>query len=201
MFERITTENPQGNMGNMFNATKIINREVYLRDWNGEGDLNLVDFCKARYKEIWGEDFDKEMDEKVGAEDFGEYMDDDSLLSAFYWITVGYAELRSRLAAYEDSGLSPEEVQELAKAEAEGRLMVLFPVDTEVYIVQDGEILAFRIYEFSLLSINNQNVRYWAECVSDENEDCLDFWTDEIGEAVYLTREAAEKVLGVGDNG
>ena len=120
----------------------------------------------------------------------------------------------NRLAAYEDSGLSPEEVQELkvsvkicedcwnhAQAKAEGRLVELFPVYTEVYIVQDGEILAFRIYEFSLLSINNQNVRYWAECVSDENEDCLDFWTDEIGEAVYLTRAEAEKVLGVGDNG
>ena len=30
-----------------------------------------------------------------------------------------------RLAAYEDSGLSPEEVQELAKAKADGRLVVL----------------------------------------------------------------------------
>jgi len=30
-----------------------------------------------------------------------------------------------RLAAYEDSGLSPEEVLELAKAKADGRLVVL----------------------------------------------------------------------------
>ncbi len=30
-----------------------------------------------------------------------------------------------QLAAYEDSGLSPEEVQELAKAKADGRLKIL----------------------------------------------------------------------------
>ena len=43
----------------------------------------------------------------------------------------GYARYRAscegalKLAAYEDSGLSPEEVQELAKAKADGRLVVL----------------------------------------------------------------------------
>ena len=31
----------------------------------------------------------------------------------------------SRLAAYEDSGLTPEQVQELAKAKADGRLKIL----------------------------------------------------------------------------
>ena len=114
----------------------------------------------------------------------------------------------NRLASYEDSGLSPEEVQELkvsvkicedcwnhAQAKADGRLVVLLPIDTEVYIVQDGEILTFRIYEFSLLSVNNQNVRYWAECISDENEDCLDFWADEIGKVVFLTEMEAKEVL------
>ncbi len=86
-------------------------------------------------------------------------------------------------------------IQELAKVQAEGRLVVLLPVNTEVYIVRDGEILTFSVYEFSLHSVNNQNVRYWAECVSDENEDCLGFWTDEIEKAIFLTRAAAEKAI------
>jgi len=34
-------------------------------------------------------------------------------------------EISRRLAAYEDSGLSPEEVQDLAKAKADGRLKIL----------------------------------------------------------------------------
>lgn len=35
----------------------------------------------------------------------------------------GLTEAINRLAAYEDSGLSPEEVQDLAKAKADGRLV------------------------------------------------------------------------------
>lgn len=100
-----------------------------------------------------------------------------------------------RLAAYEDSGLSPDEIQELAKAKAEGRLVVLLPIDTGVFIVQDGEILGFRIYEYSLFSTNNLNIRYWSECITDDDEDDLDFWADDIGVAVFLTREAAEKAI------
>ena len=37
----------------------------------------------------------------------------------------GLTEAINRLAEYEDSGLSPEEVQELAKAKADGRLKIL----------------------------------------------------------------------------
>lgn len=128
--------------------------------------------------------------------------------------------IAKRLAAYEDSGLSPEELQELAKvkaegriapvkcpcdaseeaqelmnAKADGRLVVLLPIDTEVFIVQDGEILGFRIYEYSLFSTNNLNIRYWSECITDDDEDDLDFWADDIGVAVFLSREAAEKAI------
>jgi hypothetical protein len=71
--------------------------------------------------------------------------------------------------------------------------VVLDRLLADVFIIQDGKILDFRIYEYSLLSMNNKNVRYWAECISDADEDCLDFWQDDIGICVFLTREAAEK--------
>ena len=86
----------------------------------------------------------------------------------------------NRLAEFED-------------AEENGLLVRLLPVDTHVFIIEDGEIFEFRVYQYSLLSTNNKNVHYWAECVSDENEDDLDFWQDEIGECVFLTREEAER--------
>ena len=92
-----------------------------------------------------------------------------------------------------------EQLQEFANAKAEGRLVVLLPIDTEVFIVQDGEILGFRIYEYSLFSTNNLNIRYWSECITDDDEDDLDFWADDIGVAVFLTREEAEKALGGGE--
>jgi hypothetical protein len=117
-YKRLTTDNPEGNYEHTLNITKVINKEVYLRDI-GEGDINLVDYCKTIYKR----EYDIEID--ASAEEFGEYMDDDSLLSLFYWMAVGHAELGLRLSAYEDSGLSPEQVQEFAKAKAENRLIIL----------------------------------------------------------------------------
>jgi len=43
-------------------------------------------------------------------------------------------------AKYEDSGLSPDEVQELAKAKADGRLVVL-PCKTEDTVFIEGEVV------------------------------------------------------------
>lgn len=92
-------------------------------------------------------------------------------------------------------GISIGRLQEICDAERENRCVVLLPIDEEVLIIQDGKILWFRIYEYSLISINNKNIRYWAECTTDINEDCLDFWQDDIGISVFLTRESAEKAL------
>lgn len=110
-YKRLTTENPQGNMENMLNITKVINHEVYIRNWNGEADLNLVDYCKEQYKSIYGRSIDADLEEKITAEEFGEFMDGDDLLSLFYWMAVGHAELRVRLSEYEDSSLSPEDIK------------------------------------------------------------------------------------------
>jgi hypothetical protein len=110
-YKRLTTENPQGNMENMLNITKVINGEVYIRNWNGEMDLNLVDYCKEQYKSIYGRSIDADLEEKITAEEFGEFMDGDDLLSLFYWTAVGYAELRERLKLYEDTGLSPKQAE------------------------------------------------------------------------------------------
>lgn len=107
--KRLTTEDPQGNYEWMHNLTTVKNREVYLREWNNECDVNLVDFCKAEYKKIYGNE------PNVSTEEFGELMDGDDLLSAFYWMAVGYAELRNRLKQYEDTGLSPQEIEKSSK--------------------------------------------------------------------------------------
>jgi hypothetical protein len=53
----------------------------------------------------------------------------------------GLTEAINRLAEYEDSGLSPEEVQELAKAKAEGRLVVLpLPIGSTAFDISQGFI-------------------------------------------------------------
>ena len=111
-------------------------------------------------------------------------------------------EISRRLAAYEDSGLSPEEVQDLAKAKADGRLVVL-PVkvgdtvyhrsgqhtidDIQLfYPRQNGHVPEERIgkLQIRLGSLNYAGLQTFAT------------YADEIGKTVFLTREEAEKAIG-----
>jgi hypothetical protein len=88
-----------------------------------------------------------------------------------------------------------DELETMCAAWKDKRCVVLLPIDTIAYIVQDGEILEFRVYRYSLLSVNGSNVWYWAECVTNDYEDDMDFWSDDIGECVFLTRPEAEAAL------
>lgn len=92
----ITTENPKDMVETMHNMVFVKNKEVYLRGiGEEETDISLVDYCKGEYKELYNKDIN------VDAEEFGEYMDDNSLLSVFYWSCVGFAEVREQLKTYE----------------------------------------------------------------------------------------------------
>ena len=91
----LVTENPEGNYQYLHNMTMIKDKEVYLRDFEDKGDLNLVDFCKKQC--------DKKCEVTIEApvEEFGEYMDCSCIVAYFYHIAVGHAELRNRLGKYE----------------------------------------------------------------------------------------------------
>jgi hypothetical protein len=91
---RIVTDEPSGNYQWLHNCTCIIDREVYLKDT--EGNINLVDYCKKECKKVCDVDIDAD------AEEFGEYMDCDCIVSRLYHMAVGHAELRARLKYYED---------------------------------------------------------------------------------------------------
>lgn len=94
----------------------------------------------------------------------------------------------TRLAEYEDSGLSPEEVQELAKAKAEGRLVVL-PCKTEdtVFIVYAKKILETTVDKRAWTDDDGYMLRTKEEWFKEKD----------IGKTVFLTREEAEKALEV----
>lgn len=103
----LVTENPEGNYQYLHNMTAIKDKEVYLRDFNGEGDLNLMEFSNRQCKEKCGRE-----PIEAPAEEFGDYMDCDCVVSMFYAMAIGHAELRHRLGQYESSGLSPEDLKE-----------------------------------------------------------------------------------------
>ena len=116
----------------------------------------------------------------------------------------GYARYRAscegalKLAAYEDSGLSPEEVQGLAKAKADGRMVVLpCKVGDTVY-----EPFAGKVYEKTVdrIIINRFTTpQIWIETKLPFATPRLERWDMAFGKTVFLTREAAEKALGVGE--
>ena len=101
-----------------------------------------------------------------------------------------------RLAAYEDTGLSPNEVQELAKAKAEGRLVVLpCKVGDAVY-----EPFAGKVYEKTVdrIIINRFTTpQIWIETKLPFGTPRLERWDLAIGKTVFLTCEEAEKALEV----
>ena len=96
-----------------------------------------------------------------------------------------------RLAAYEDSGLSPEEVQELAKAKAEGRMIVLpCKIGAKVYrycndAINEGTIINI------LLNVKTGEIGLEYEmptCYTCSRSGTL-------GKNLFLSREEAEKAL------
>ena len=103
----------------------------------------------------------------------------------------------NRLAAYEDSGLSPEEVQKMARAKAEGRLAVLpCKVGDSIWLAMCGQIR-----EYIFMGITQQ-------LESMSMDICLAYMdargnvgialVDSIGKTVFLSREEAEKALQEG---
>ena len=115
------------------------------------------------------------------------------------------------LAAYEDTGLTPEQVEELAhdttgplhrkigewiEAEAAGRLVVLqCKVGDTVWSYGEhfGTVLPYTI---DLISFVNNGCGYSANCNHNgELLDGIDFEDGDIGKDVFLTREEAETAL------
>jgi hypothetical protein len=95
----------------------------------------------------------------------------------------------NRLAAYEDSGLSPEEVQELVQAKAEGRLVVLpCKVGQRVWVIKDGKIDEGFVKWFDTGDPLNPQ---WTAAIQDAPRGPVFAPI----ESVYITREEAEKAL------
>jgi hypothetical protein len=96
------------------------------------------------------------------------------------------------LASYEDSGLSPEEVQELAKAKAEGRLVVLpCVVGDTIWKIKAVFSYFSKPMEDRVERIIISSNEILVCCTSGTK-----FSVNSIGKTVFLSREAAEKAIG-----
>lgn len=127
-------------------------------------------------------------------------------------------ELAARLAAYEDTGLEPEDMKrafnedatlklagqilgvtpgrlrELAQAEKEGRLVVL-PCDVgdKLYDVTLGEVREKIVISLSMLL--SKSVNHLVIHAENFRNAVTSYELQDIGKTVFLTREAAEAAL------
>ena len=116
-----------------------------------------------------------------------------------------------RLAAYEDSGLSPQEVRELTKAKQEGRLIVLpckvgdavYTVDLDCRDNPDQSKMCF-CWNKSCKDCDKAYLRVWenhtktADVRSIVSEMGLCGEKGGFGKTVFLSRKEAEKALQEG---
>ena len=129
-----------------------------------------------------------------------------------------WAEALDRLAAYEDTGLSPQacaeareagkvlsscdisfgRLAELLTADRDGRLVVL-PVRPDLtqsigsmlYIIEEGEIVEDSLCEALIGMASNGEINIFYTTLSDQ----ISFEQADIGKTVFLTREEAEAAL------
>ena len=120
----------------------------------------------------------------------------------------------SRLAAYEDTGLTPERCAEFARADAEGRYIVMRDAEQKgvarlrelAEADKDGRLVVppckvgdtlFRVFAGEILEHKVRNMRYLAiqgRWDIDTTPFCS-YVESSIGKTIFLTREKAEKAL------
>ena len=127
--------------------------------------------------------------------------------------------LKSRLAAYEDTGMDPEEIERIVDAYGRGytlrtesaeRLEIVREIKTDrlrelVQAEQDGRLVVLPCKAGSLIYVGRRPAiitrffgyvreRYFHAVFCDENKG-IDIPFEELGKTVFLTREEAEAAL------
>ena len=111
------------------------------------------------------------------------------------------ADFVDRLAAYEDTGLTPERCAEFARADAEGRYIVMRDAEQEgvarlrelAEADKDGRVVVLpcKVYETDGVRVYEHTVRE----VIYETAGGPAFDKNAIGKSIFLTRAEAERVL------
>ena len=136
--KRLTTNCPDNNLDAALNLFYVKDFETWVRG-GGDGpdypDIRLYDFIRKAAK-ILLPDLDFPMDDDGVDYAMGELLLDGpdeptGLLALLYTAAWSFAELRGRLMQYEDTGLTPERCAEFARADAEGRYIVMRDAEQE----------------------------------------------------------------------
>lgn len=218
--ERLTTDNPRNNTEVALNLVYAKDGQAWVRNGGpapGYPDVELYDYMRLIVADhgpmsIKADLTDDELGDALYDALFDGIETKEGLCAMLYTLAWAFAELRQRLAAYEDTGLTPADVakfwaafcearamaqalgqeyadraDKLLEADAEGRLLVLPCKVGDVVYQRDSY---GNLYEATVQSIVIDN-RRMIFITSGIGFDC-----DAIGKSVFLSREEAEKALG-----
>lgn len=220
--KRLTTNCPDNNLDAALNLFYIKDFETWVRG-GGDGpdypDIRLYDFIRKAAK-ILLPDLDFPTDDDGVDYAMGELLLDGpdeptGLLALLYTAAWSYAELRGRLMQYEDTELTPEEIdmdheaaeqlrqlcrdydldrlEKLAEADRDGRVVVRpCKVGDTLFRVFGGEILEHKVRNMRYLAILGR----WD---IDTTPFCS-YVESSIGKTIFLTHEQAERALEAKSN-
>lgn len=223
--KRLTTNCPDNNLDAALNLFYVKDFETWVRG-GGDGpdypDIRLYDFIRKAAK-ILLPDLDFPMDDDGVDYAMGELLLDGpdeptGLLALLYTAAWSYAELRGRLMQYEDTELTPEEIDmdheaaktlrqlcrgydlgrlvNLAESDKDGRVVVRpYKIDAAVYVLVKDEAVFYP--ETNGWYIGKETIGAITRdgfYLGDPEEGSFEP-NDEIGKTVFLTCEEADAAL------
>ena len=220
---RLTTDNPADNIEASLNLFYVRDGDAFIRgggDAPDYADISVTDFIRKTARALCPDMLLPESAEEISfamAEYlFDGYEEPSGLIALLYTAAWSYAELRERLKAYEDTGLSPEKVSwmkevveaafdndtsrierahNLHVADKEGRVVVLpCKVGDTVYFVNAKQILEFAVVGYAVDETGISWV-YSEHVDKTGHTNERTFSPDRISKTTFLTREEAEKAL------
>lgn len=223
MMHRLTTDNPTDNIEASLNLFYVRDGDAFIRgggDAPDYADISVTDFIRKTARALCPDMLLPESAEEISfamAEYlFDGYEEPSGLIALLYTAAWSYAELRERLKAYEDTGLSPEKVSwmkevveaafdndtsrierahNLHVADKEGRVVVLpRKVGDTVYFVNAKQILEFAVVGYAVDETGISWV-YSEHVDKTGHTNERTFSPDRISKTTFLTREEAEKAL------
>lgn len=118
MMKRLTTDNPTDNIEASLNLFYVRDGDAFIRgggDAPDYADISVTDFIRKTARTLCPDMLLPESAEEISfamAEYlFDGYEEPSGLIALLYTAAWSYAELRERLKAYEDTGLTPEEIK------------------------------------------------------------------------------------------
>ena len=203
---RLTTDTPTDNIEASLNLFYVRDGDAFIRgggDAPDYADISVTDFIRKTARALCPDMLLPESAEEISfamAEYlFDGYEEPSGLIALLYTAAWSYAELRERLKAYEDTGLSPIACEESAKIEkglSEGgystsRMVELMCAD------QEGRVIVLPCKEGTTVYCISLPIATYPDKRKPEvvpiaftRNDLLKF-----GSRVFMTREEAEKAL------